>query len=58
LRHTAATYLVDRGVSESVIGAILGHTGEDSIGSGSGTITARYAKVPRRRVEATVEKWG
>jgi len=61
LRHTAATFLVDKGVPEAIIGAILGHTGaKDSaaIGSGSGTITGRYAAVPRRRVEAVVEKWG
>jgi integrase len=61
VRHTAATYLIDRMVPEPIIGAIMGHHGkgdDDSMSTGSGTITGRYAAVPRRRVEAVVEKWG
>lgn len=59
VRHTAATYLVDRMVPEPIIGAIMGHHGgDDSMSTGSRTITGRYAAVPRRRVEAVVEKWG
>jgi hypothetical protein len=48
-------------VPEPIIGAIMGHHGkgdDDSMSTGSGTITGRYAAVPRRRVEAVVEKWG
>ena len=61
IRHTTATWLIGRGVSESIIGAILGHHGrgdDDSLSTGSTSITGRYAAVPRRRVEAVVEKWG
>jgi len=61
VRHTSATFLVGRMVPESIIGAILGHHGrgdDDSISTGSTSITGRYAAVPRRRVEAVVEKWG
>ena len=61
VRHTAATYLIDRMVPEPIIGAIMGHHGkgdDDSMSTGSGTITGRYAAVPRRRVESVVEKWG
>ena len=61
LRHTAAEFLVGKGVSEAIIGAILGHTDakeSSSVRTGSTSITGRYAAVPRRRVEAVVEKWG
>jgi integrase len=61
IRHTSATFLVGKLVPESIIGAILGHHGrgdDDSLSTGSGTITGRYAAVSRRRVEAVVEKWG
>lgn len=61
IRHTTAEWLVARGVPEAIIGAILGHSGtgtDSSLRAGSGTITGRYAMVPRRRVEAIIEKWG
>lgn len=61
VRHTAATFLVQKLVPEAIIGAILGHHGkrdDEAISTGSTTITGRYAAVPRWMVEAVVEKWG
>ena len=61
IRHTAAEWLVYQGVSESIVGAVLGHSGtgqESSLRSGSGSITSRYAAIQRKQVEETVQKWG
>jgi integrase len=50
IRHTAASFLVNKGVEEQVIGAILGHR--------PGTITQRYAKVSDAVRSKVVEKYG
>jgi integrase len=50
IRHTAASFLVNQGIPEAVIGSILGHR--------PGTITARYAKVSDKKRAEVVEKFG
>jgi integrase len=50
LRHTAASFLVNEGVSEAVIGSILGHRPT--------TITQRYAKIDDKVKGKVVEKYG
>ena len=50
IRHTAASFLVNNGVPESVIASILGHR--------PGTITQRYAKVEDKARAKVVEKFG
>ena len=50
IRHTAASFLVNEGVSEAIIGAILGHR--------PGSITQRYAKVDDKAKAKVVEKYG
>lgn len=50
IRHTAASFLVNEGISEAIIGSILGHR--------PGTITQRYAKVSDLSRSKIVEKYG
>jgi len=50
IRHTAASFLVNKGVEEQVISSILGHR--------PGTITQRYAKVSDSVRSKVVEKYG
>ena len=48
LRHTAATFLGERGVSESVIGTILGHSG--------GSVTRKYVHATKTAMRMAVEQ--
>lgn len=50
VRHTAASFLVDQGVEERIIAAILGHRAT--------TITQRYARAGSGTVAKVVEKYG
>lgn len=48
LRHTAATFLGELGVSESVIGTILGHSG--------GSVTRKYVHATKTAMRMAVEQ--
>lgn len=51
VRHTAASYLLKRGVPVHVIGGVLGHAWTKSI-------TGRYASTDARDIAAVVERYG
>ena len=50
MRHTAASFLVNEGIPEATIGAVLGHK--------AATITQRYAKVSDATKAKIVERYG
>jgi integrase len=58
IRHSAATWLRSHGIDEGIVGAILGHGGGSTLGTGSGSITGRYAQIHRRVVNEVVERFG